>query len=269
MSAETSVHPAVEQAPPAAPGRPSLPALIWRHYRLERRMFWRSPSAAFFNFLLPLLFLAFFGAIMHGDQHDLNVIVPGIAGMSVLSATFTSLSYNMVYLREEGVLKRMRGTPLPSGAYLAGLAANAIANTVVQVVIILVAGKLLFGVDGLRDPLELVVFVALGVACFASLGVAFSHVIPNFDSTPAYVNAVFLPLIFISGVFYDVDNTPQFLIDIANALPLKHLIDGLSGAMVTGSGLGAHGGALAVLGLWTAIGTFFAVRGFSWESRRG
>jgi ABC-2 type transport system permease protein len=227
-----------------------------------------TPSAAFFNFLLPLLFLAFFGAILHGNQHDLDVIVPGIAGMSVLSTTFTALAYNMVHLREEGVLKRMHGTPLPAAVYLGGVAANAVANTVVQVVIILVAGKVFFGVDGLRDPLELVVFVALGVACFASLGVAFSHVIPNFDSTPAYVNAVFLPVIFISGVFYDVDSTPRFLIDIASVLPLKHLIDGLSGAMVTGSGLGAHGGALAVLGLWTAIGTFFAIRGFSWESRR-
>ena len=72
--------------------------------------------------------------------------------------------------------------------------------------------------------------------CFASLGVALSHAIPNFDSAPAYVNAVFLPVIFISGVFYDADDAPEFLRAIAEALPLKHLIDGLSGAMVTGEG---------------------------------
>jgi ABC-2 type transport system permease protein len=243
-------------------------ALAWHQYRLERRMFWRNPSAAFFNFFLPLLFLALFGAIFGGNQKNLDVIVPGIAGMSVMSTTFSALAMNITFLREQGVLKRMRGTPLPSGAYLGGIAANAVTNTFLQIAIILAAGKLFFGIDGLRDPVELVVFVVLGVVCFASLGVAFSHVIPNFDAAPAYVNLVFLPVIFISGVFYDADNAPAFLRDIAQALPLKHLIDGLSGAMVTGRGLGAHGGALGVLTLWAAFGVLFAVRGFSWEARR-
>src|SRR4051794_12026555 len=190
-------------------------ALTWRQYRLERRLFWRNPSAAFFNFLLPLLFLGLFGAILHGNQDDLDVIVPGIAGMSVLATTFSALAFNLTFLRESGVLKRIRGTPLPPGSYLGGVAANAVTNTALQVAIILVAGKVLFGVDGLRNPVELIVFVSLGVICFASLGVAFSHVIPNFDSAPAYVNAVFLPVIFISGVFYDAENDPTFLRDLA------------------------------------------------------
>src|ERR1700712_1034534 len=141
--------------------------LAWRQYRLERRLFWRNPSAAFFNFLLPLLFLAFFGAIFNGNQHDLNVIVPGIAGMSVMSTTFTALAFNMTFLREQGVLKRMRGTPLPSGVYLGGLALNAVTNTALQIGIITVAGKVFFGVDWPSDVLELVVFVLAGVLCFA------------------------------------------------------------------------------------------------------
>src|SRR5256714_9007658 len=145
-------------------------ALTWRQYRLERRLFWRNPSAAFFNFLLPLLFLAFFGAIFSGNQKDLDVIVPGIAGMAVLSTTFSALAFNLTFLRESGVLKRIRGTPLPTGAYLGGVAANAATNTAVQVTIILLAGKLFFDVNGLMDPLQLVVFVALGVARLAPLG---------------------------------------------------------------------------------------------------
>jgi ABC-2 type transport system permease protein len=242
--------------------------LAWRQYRLERKLFWRNPSAAFFNFLLPLLFLAFFGAILHGNQHDLNVIVPGIAGMSVMSTTFTALAFNMTFLREQGVLKRIRGTPMPGVSYLAGIAGNAITNTALQIVIITVAGKLFFGTGWPRDYAELVVFVAAGVLCFASLGVAFSHVIPNFDSAPAYVNAVFLPTIFVSGVFYDVAKVPGFLKGIAQALPLKHLIDGLSGAMVKGTSLGANISALGVIAAWAALGVLFAVRGFSWEQRR-
>ena len=83
------------------------------------------------------------------------------------------------------------------------------------------------------------------------------------------MNAVFLPVIFISGVFYDADNAPEFLRAIAEALPLKHLIDGLSGAMVTGTGLADNAAALGVLGLWTVLGVFLAIRGFSWDARRG
>ena len=66
--------------------------LLWRQYRFERHLFWRNPSAAFFNFLLPLIFLALFGAIVNGKRSELDVIVPGIAGMSVMATTFTALA---------------------------------------------------------------------------------------------------------------------------------------------------------------------------------
>jgi ABC-2 type transport system permease protein len=247
---------------------PSFAGMVWRQYRLERKMFWRNPSAAFFNFLLPLLFLALFGAIFSSRQKDLNVIVPGIAGMSVVSTTFTALAYNMTFLREQGILKRIRGTPMPSGAYLGGIALSAVTNTVIQVGIVTVAGKLFFGVDWPRDWGELVVYVTVGVVCFAGLGVAFSHAIPNFEATAAYVNAVFLPLIFVSGVFYDAAKAPRFLRDIAEALPLVHVIDGLSGAMVKGTGLSHNAPGLGVVALWGAAGLWLAARGFSWESRR-
>ena len=247
---------------------PDTLALAWRQYRLERRLFWRNPSAAFFNFLLPLLFLAFFGAILSGNQHDLDVIVPGIAGMAVMSTTFTALAFNMVFLREQGVLKRIRGTPMPAISYVLGIAGNAITNTAVQIAIITIAGRAFFGTGWPRDWLELLVFVAAGVICFASLGVAFSHLIPNFDSAPAYVNAVFLPVIFISGVFYDAAKAPAFLKGVAQALPLKHLIDGLSGAMVKGTSITTNISALGVIAVWAALGIALAVRGFSWEQRR-
>jgi ABC-2 type transport system permease protein len=242
-----------------------MAAAVWRQYRLERRMFWRNPSAAFFNFLLPLLFLAMFGAVFANEQANLDVIVPGIAGMSVMSATFSALAHNMVFLREQGILKRIRGTPLPPGAYLAGVAANAITNTVLQVGLVILAGRAFFGTGWPEHWAQLLVFVAAGVVCFASLGVALSHAIPNVESAAAYVNAVFLPAIVISGVFYDAENAPDILRDIAQVLPLKHVIDGLSGAIVTGE---THWSALGVIALWAALGVTLAIRGFSWDSRR-
>jgi ABC-2 type transport system permease protein len=79
------------------------------------------------------------------------------------------------------------------------------------------------------------------------------------------VNAVFLPVIFISGTFYSTDSMPELLKAIAVALPLKHVIDGLHGAIVTGQGLSDNLTALAVVAGWAVAGLFVAVRYFRWE----
>ena len=246
----------------------SSAALAWRQFRFERRLFWRNPSAAFFNFTLPFLFLIMIASVFGADRKELDILIPGIAGMSVLGTTFTALTYTFVFNREQGILKRIRGTPMPPIAYFGGVIGSAVANAIVQVALIIVIGHVFYDVSWPHSYFELVLFVVLGVIAFGSLGIAFAHVIPNFDAAAAYVNAVFLPVIFISGVFYDAARAPGFLKGIAQALPLKHLIDGLSGAMVKGTSLGANVSALGVIAAWALLGMFFAVRGFSWEQRR-
>ena len=246
-----------------------MTALAWRQYRLERRMFWRNPTAAFFQFLLPLLLLILFGAVFAGREEDLDVIVPGIAGVSVMSATFVALAYNLTFLRETGVLKRLRGTPMPAPAYFAGVAGSAISNVVLQLAIVVLVGHLVLGVAWPQDWLAMGVFVVAGrdllrlarrrpLARDPQLGVR------------ARVRQRGLPA--------DADDRRRLLRragrarvlrDIAEVLPLKHLVDGLSGAMVHGEGLAEHGPALAVLGVWTAAGLVLAIRGFSWDARRG
>lgn len=243
-------------------------AYAWRQFRLERRMFWRNPSAAFFSFLLPLIFVVLFGALLSGDQENRDIILPGVAGMNIMATTFTALAWNLTFLREQGVLKRVRGTPLPAGAYLSGLLANAAVNAAVQVAIVVLAGGLLFGLPWPGDWVALIVFGLVGVAAFAALGVAFSHLIPNFDAAPAYVNVVFLPTVVIGGVFFDPAHSTAVIHEIASVLPISHLVVGLRGAMVAGSGVGDHLGDLVVVALWGAVGLYFAVRGFSWEQKR-
>jgi ABC-2 type transport system permease protein len=238
-------------------------ALAWQQFRLERKLFWRNPSAAFFNFVLPLLLLLLIATVFADRPDELEVLVPGIAGMSVMATTFNALSFNLTFLREEGILKRMRGTPMPAASYLGGLIGSAVLNACVQVALVVTIGNLVYGVDWPVDPLLLVAFTVLGVVCFASLGIAFSHAIPNVDAVPAYQNAVFLPLIFISGVFYSSDDLPPALETVAQALPLKHLIDGLTSAIVGGGGDAA--GAAGVVALWALAGLFAAVRWFRWE----
>jgi ABC-2 type transport system permease protein len=240
-------------------------ALLWRQYRFERRLFWRNPSAAFFNFALPLIFLLLIATVFHTDKKELNTLIPGIAGMAVMATTFTALAFNLTFYREQGILKRILGTPLPRSTYFGGLILNAVTNAVVQVLLIVTIGHLLYGVSWPKDWFALAFFTMLGVTALGALGIAFAQVIPNFDAAPAYVNAVFLPAIFISGVFYDAQHLPTVLKGIAEALPLKHVIDGLSGAIVTGKGVSDNWQAVIALAIWAAFGIYASIRWFRWE----
>jgi len=239
-------------------------ALAWRQFRLERKLFWRNPSAAFFNFFLPLILLVLFASVFADDPDQLEVLIPGIAGLSVMATTFNALAFNITFLREQGILKRVRGTPMPLASYFGGLLGSAVVNAAVQVALVVVIGNVAYGVAWPHDPLALIGFTALGVVCFGALGIAFANAIPNFDSAPAYVNAVFLPVMFVSGVFYSADSLPRVLEVFAQALPLKHLIDGLSGAIV-GSQVDMLGAATIVAG-WALSGVLLAVRFFRWEA---
>jgi ABC-2 type transport system permease protein len=241
----------------------STAALAWSQFRFERRMFWRNPSAALFNFMLPLLFLVLICSV-YGSS-DIDVLEPGLAGMAVMSTTFIALAYNMVFLREQGVLKRVRGTPMPPSAYFAGVIGNAVANALVQVTLVIAVGHFFYSGNLPKNWFELIVFTGVGVACFATLGIAFAQVIPNFDAAPAYTNAVFLPAIFISGVFYSTNSLPTVLDAIAQILPLRHVVDGLKAALTSGASISHHLDALAVLVVWLAFGLWVIMRRFRWE----
>ncbi|NLT06295.1 MAG: ABC transporter permease [Solirubrobacterales bacterium] len=240
-------------------------ALAWHQFRIERKLFWRNPSAAFFSFILPLTLLLLVASVFADDGDELDVLIPGVAGMSIMATTFNAMAYNLTFLREQGILKRMRGTPMPTASYFAGFLGNSIANAFVQVGLVIVVGHLLYDVSWPKDWFELVIFTVVGVITFGALGIALSHAIPNFDSASAYVNALFLPAIMISGVFYSSDALPAGLAAIAEILPLKHVIDGYSDAIVGGQGIGSELGALAVLAAWGVLGVVLAIRGFRWQ----
>jgi ABC-2 type transport system permease protein len=240
-------------------------ALAWTQFRLERKLFWRNPSAAFFSFILPLMLLFLTATVFNADHKELQTLIPGIAGMSVMATTFNALAFNLTVLRDQGVLKRIRGTPIPTASYFAGFLGNAVANAFVQTGIVVVIGNVIYGVSWPQDWFELVVFCSVGVIAFGSIGMALAHAIPNPDSAPAYVNAVFLPVIFISGVFYDANSLPKGIEAVANILPLTHVIDGFSSAIVSGEGLSHNADNLAVVGVWAVAGVFLAVRNFRWE----
>lgn len=246
--------------------------------RYENRAFWRNPAAAFFTFLLPLLFLVLFNSIfgdsdltIDGRQMDGSTFyVPGIAALAVVSACYTNIGMMVTISRDLGVLKRVRGTPLPPWAYIFGRIVHAVAISMLMVAIVTVVGAVAYGTHMPDNTLPgLALTLVVGAFAFCALGLALTAVIPNADAAPAITNGTILPLLFISNVFIPLQDPPAWLDFVGDVFPVKHFAAALQTAYFPDeTGAGIEWGDLAVIAAWGVAGTALAVRFFSWEPRR-
>ena len=247
--------------------------MFLRQVRAEQRLYWRNKPAAFFTFLLPILFLAFFGVL--GSDRKVNgtpyadFFVPGMLGMAVLVTTFAGIAITLTIRRDRGILKRVRGTPLPPSTYLGGLITSTALVLAIESVVVLLLGRFAFGVPLPARWPELVGLVVLGAASFAGLGVAATRVVPNAEGSSAVVNAIYLPVLFLSGAFFPVDDMPRFLGVIADVLPLTHLLSAMRAVFIEGGVRGEDVAGLGVLVVWGIAGAALALRTFRWEPRNG
>lgn len=249
-----------------------------RQVGYENRSFWRNPAAAFFTFLLPLIFLVLFNSIFGDteltiDGRDLDgstFYVPGIVALAVVSATYTNMGMMVTISRDLGILKRVRGTPLPPWAYIFGRLAHAMLVSLLLVVIVVGVGAAAYGTDVPANTLPgFAVTLMLGAVTFCALGLALTAVIPNADAAPAITNATILPLLFISNVFIPLQDPPAWLAFVGDVFPLKHFAAALQTAFHPDTtGAGFEWDHLAVIAAWGVAGTALALRFFSWEPRR-
>ena len=242
-------------------------ALAVRQVGFENRAFWRNPPAAFFTFAFPLIFMLLFNVLFGGDAA--RFFTPAIMVFSVVTATFTNLAMNITIARDTGVLKRIRGTPLPAWAYLAGRIGHAIGVTLLLVALVAAIGALLYDVPVPWDALPIILLVlAVAAASFSALGLAVAGVMPNADAAPAIVNAIVFPTLFISNVFIQMDSAPDWVNAISYLLPVRHFVDAMLALYQNGAAAGVPWTALGVIGLWGIAGVALALRFFSWEPRR-
>jgi ABC-2 type transport system permease protein len=248
--------------------------LVLRQTRLEQYAFWRNPESAFFTFALPVGLLLIFGATSASykipgrpELPGLTLFVPGILAFGIIVAAYGNLAATIAILRSDGVLKRIRATPLPPGAYLAGHLTSALTTSLLTALTTIALGRLVFGVAPRTAAVAgLAVTLVLGITCFAALGLAISAFIPNGVSAGAITNGTYIPLALVSGTFTSTLRLPTWLDKTVSALPIKALTDSLR----AGYDPAAHAwqpGKLAVLAVWTLIGIFLAVRHFRWQPR--
>ena len=253
--------------------------LALRQVAYENRTFWRNPPAVFFTVALPLTFLVIFNLLFGDNQIDrgfaeevsgATFYVPGIAALAVISAAYTNIAMMVSIARDNGLLKRTRGTPLPPWAFLFGKIVHATLVAVLLVVIVVAAGAIFYDVDIPTNTMPaFILTLVIGAASFCALGLAMTGLISNADAAPAVVNGSILPLLFISDIFIPLQDAPDWLKTFGAIFPVKHFSEALGTAFNPfETGAGFEWGALAVIAAWGVGGVLVAMRFFSWEPRK-
>lgn len=253
-------------------------ALTVRQVRYTNKTFWRNPASAVFTFAFPLMFLVIFTSLLGNgtiviDGHPIeqsSYYVVAMATFAVISACYTNIAMSVTFQRDNGILKRTRGTPLPGWSYLAGRVIHAILIAVLLVLITVAFGVSLYGAKAPTGALlvDFTVVLIVGAASFAALGLATTAVVPNADAAPAVVNGVVLPLLFLSGIFFPVgDSAPAWMRAIARIFPVKHFADAMR-ASFYGLPFRFDWSDVLLLAAWGLAGLLLAARFFTWEPRR-
>jgi ABC-2 type transport system permease protein len=246
-------------------------------FRYVNKAFWRNPASAFFTFAFPLMFLVIFTALLGhstvnlGDRtiNTSTYYVASMACFSVITACFNNIASAVSFQREDGVLKRAHGTPLPGASFLGARIAHAVGVAVLLVVITAAFGRAVYQADvptGLT-LLRFLVTLLVGAAAFCALGLAATAVIPNADAAAPVVNAIILPLEFLSGIFIPFgNNTPAWILWIAKVFPVRHFVLAMQAGFI---GTAFSWTDVLVVAAWGVAGMLLAIRFFSWEPRQG
>jgi ABC-2 type transport system permease protein len=243
-----------------------------RQLRWEQLLFWRSREAAVFVFLFPLLLFALLTAVYDGRIYGRPAAWALLAGMLAYGAAntaFSGLALIVVARREMGILKRIRSTPIPAGAYLTAVLSSILIVFAIQAASLFVLGKLLKSTPWPSNAVSMALILALGAGCFAALGLGLTGFIRSLEGSSAIVNVIVLPMAFLSGSFGPTRNYPDFLVAIGDVLPLKYLVDSLNAIYLHGQQIWDEPTAVAVLAAWGIFGMAVALRKFRWEPREG
>ena len=261
---------------------PGALAIGLRRVRIELLTFSRDRESAFFTLVLPVLLLVVFGSAFSGDD-----VAPGVsfsqyflAGMiasGVVYTAFQNLAITISQERDDGTLKRLQGTPMPKAAYFVGKVGLVLVLYVGQVALLIALGVVLFDVhppDNVADWWTFTWVSLLGLVCCTLLGIAFTGVTRSGRGAPALVSPVVLVLQFTSGVFFQYDQLPSWMQQMAALFPLKWLCQGMRSVFLPDrfqrqelAGSWELDRVALVLVVWTALALVLALRGFRWRRR--
>ncbi len=249
--------------------------LVAHQVRYEQLAFWLNRVGAVFTVGFSVLFLVMMGASAGqsrvsylGNIKLVQYYVPAFVAYGVMSACFTTLAITMVVRREKGLLKRMRLSPLPTGVLVTAILVSTAVVSVIEVALLLVIGRLGYGVATPSSWLCFALVLVVGIASFSAMGIAVSTVVPNEEAAGPITNVVFFVLLFLSGLWYPFPSDSA-LSKVSNFFPVRHFIEAVGAPFEQQPGLSAWPWRdLVVLALWGVAAAVVCLRRFQWAPRR-
>ncbi|MFI1707024.1 ABC transporter permease [Streptomyces griseoruber] len=274
---------AAARAEAVSPRLPAAWTLGLHRGALELRQFFRQREQVVFTFAFPVMFLFLFASIFKDDVSGAGVTasqlyVPAMMAAGIMSTSFQSLGISIAIERDEKVLRRLRGTPMPPAAYFLGKIWLVLVTGALETAVLLLVGTTLYDVDLPSSAARWFDFAwifVLGLTACALLGIAISSVPKSGRSATSVVVLPFLVLQFISGVYISVATIPDWMLTVGALFPLKWMCQGLRGVFLPESarvleqaGSWEFGRVALVLGAWCVGGLALCLLTFRWKNRR-
>ncbi|HSC91288.1 MAG TPA: ABC transporter permease [Gaiellaceae bacterium] len=243
-------------------------SLFAHQLRIEQLLFWRSREAAIFVFLFPLILFLLLGAVYDGEIEGhpaASWLLVGLIGYGLANTALGGLAIFLVLRRESGILKRLRATPLPAAVYLAAVVASTLIVFGLEVLVLLLVGRLAFDAELPQAWGSFVLALLLGAVAFAGMGFALASLVRSSEGVSPIVNVVILPMAFLSGSFGPTRDYPDVLQAVADVLPLRYFLDLVRGSYLDGTALWDDPTAIAAVAAWGVAGLAVAARRFRWS----
>jgi ABC-2 type transport system permease protein len=195
----------------------------------------------------------------------IDFLIPGLVGLNLMGSGMWGLGFAVVQARVRKLLKRFAATPMRRSHYLLSFMLSRLVGLVLEVVVVVGFGWLLFGVAVRGSLLDLVVVSLLGALTFAGLGLLVAARPRTIEGVSGWMNLVQLPMWLFSGTFFSYERFPAAVHPVIRALPLTALNDALRAVINDGTALSACWPALAVMALWGGVSFLVALRLFRWQ----
>lgn len=283
MSERADTAPTVTATPVARPGRrPGTLKIGLSRTRIELKQFFRERDSMVFTFLFPVIMLFIFGSAfsstkLPGGVNFTQYFAAGMIASGVALSSFQQLAISIAVERDDGSLKRLRGTPMPPASFFLGKIGVVIVSSLIQSAILLIIGRLLFGLTLPASAtlwLRFAWIFLLGTAAGTVCGIAYSSIPRSARTAGAVVSPVVIVLQFISGVYFVYSSLPTWMQDVGAIFPLKWLTEGMRSVFLPNSFQAqevAHSWELPqtalMLGAWAVLGLVLSLRTFRWQRR--
>lgn len=193
-------------------------------------------------------------------------LFPGILGMNMMFSCLFGVGYVVLRYRKSGFLKRLNATPITAFEFLTAQVLSRLGLILVVTAILYVGAGLAIGFHSEGNPLLLLAIATLGALSMIALGLTIAARFTSDELVGGLLNTLTWPMMLLSGVWFSLEGSPDWVRFVAQLFPLTHILDAARAVMIDGAGFAAIASHLAYLAITTLVFLAFGAWSFKWRT---